>query len=364
MTSIQSRKTYLIPLLLTLSGGVYADDENKQKNDCFSCLDDQTVVGIDSIVVSDTASGLDIGADEIVVDETIDIDDALVQKGSPFFMGNLIPADASFPRTFGIGLVGSNMDMTWDVADVDFDTSDNSLQLPNNESVILATQTQGIRADMWLLPFLNVFATYQNVDQDVTLSGVYDTLLEKYGTTQFSLDGDTLAGGVVLASGWGRFFAELNVVYANTNLDNAYDITLRSKAWIYQPRLGYNFKNVSIWLGAEMIDTKSVYSATKTGFSYQTPELNPGTISDTIGVCSENGIASGRCAIAIGNTEKPSLDMTEVQTDVTGTVSLDKPQWSGLLGMHSYLAQNVEASIEIYFGDRVGGNATVSYRFQ
>ncbi|WP_114764876.1 TonB-dependent receptor [Vibrio rhodolitus] len=129
-----------------------------------------------------------------------------------------------------------------------------------------------LRADMWLFPFLNLYAlvgklegySETSVDYTVGIKGknkfipIYKDKIEKFS---LDLDGDILGAGFVLAGGYEQWFALVDASYTQTKLtviDGAID------AYVVSPRVGYDFHRngvpLRVWVGAMYQDVEQQLS--------------------------------------------------------------------------------------------------------
>ena len=99
-------------------------------------------------------------------------------------------------------------------------------------------------ADIWVLPFLNVFTLLGYIDGttrvDVNVPG------QSLG---FDIDyeGIVYGAGLTLAGGWKSTFASLTATITETDLDVS---TSTVSAWVLTPKAGVNLGSTSLYLGA------------------------------------------------------------------------------------------------------------------
>ncbi len=118
-----------------------------------------------------------------------------------------------------------------------------------------------LRADVWLLPFLNVYA----IGGKMTGESTTLVTLEKVGpfkpksSFDFSLDldGDLYGAGVVIAGGVGNWFTLIDASLTKTKLtviDGEID------AFVLSPRVGYDFADkglpLRVWVGGMYQDVE------------------------------------------------------------------------------------------------------------
>ncbi|HIF9257656.1 TPA: TonB-dependent receptor [Photobacterium damselae] len=123
-----------------------------------------------------------------------------------------------------------------------------------------------LRADMWLFPFLNVYALAGKMTGkskvDVKVDKAYK-FLPAIGPFPFELDldGYLYGGGIVLAGGYENWFGLVDVSYTQTQLTV---IDGNIDAWVISPRVGYDFHKLGvplrIWGGAMYQDVEQSLS--------------------------------------------------------------------------------------------------------
>lgn len=179
------------------------------------------------------------------------------------------------------------------------------------------TIEENVKFDVWLLPFLNVFALLGNIDGQTDIK-----MMPPLPKIEVDYNGIVYGGGAVLAGGWKEYFASLTGIYTGTELDEQ-DSTIN--AWVLQPRVGAQLKgpgeknNVILWLGA-------MYQ--------QVTEEHKGSINIT-------GLGP---------------------VDYNVRLKDDTP-WNYLAGVALCVGRNVEISLEGGFGDRQNVELTGTYRF-
>ena len=126
------------------------------------------------------------------------------------------------------------------------------------------------RVDAWILPFLNVYGVYGEVDGENTASGLAldpattAILAQRESPASsftFSYDGDVYGFGLILAGEWGRVWGTLDYNFTQADLDIS---TSEIDTSTLTPRLGVrgNLGGLqgSLWLGAmyQDIDEKQM----------------------------------------------------------------------------------------------------------
>ncbi|WP_340620901.1 hypothetical protein [Xenorhabdus siamensis] len=124
-------------------------------------------------------------------------------------------------------------------------------------------ETQLLKLDTWVLPFLNVYGVYGKTKgkSNTNLDNIFvfdDTDTYKNIPFELNFKGKSYGGGATFAGGYNQFFATLDANYTRTNLDVLDgDIS----AFVVTPRVGYEFvfnplftgqgnSKVQVWVGA------------------------------------------------------------------------------------------------------------------
>ncbi|WP_434356010.1 TonB-dependent receptor [Parasalinivibrio latis] len=128
-----------------------------------------------------------------------------------------------------------------------------------------------LRGDVWLFPFLNVYALvgkmkgYSETSVDVSVKtkifGKEKIINHRIDSFKLDLDGDLYGGGLVLAGGYGNWFGLVDASFTKTNLtiiDGSID------AIVVSPRFGYDFHSTGVplrlWAGAMYQDVEQSLS--------------------------------------------------------------------------------------------------------
>ncbi|WP_041523755.1 hypothetical protein [Gilvimarinus agarilyticus] len=209
----------------------------------------------------------------------------------PLMGQEAVDAGFNLPLPFGVGVSVANVrqQMSLTELNVGFNGAEKvPYEFVAFSGAETSLQTQQIKADMWLLPFLNVYAMVGKVQgdlrMDVTLDG--DTLLQNNGTdcsgiikpplclvlegreVEFPVRANvrptTYGGGAVLAGGWRDWFAVLpvNVTYSQPN-----DAWAEGNSLTITPRVGRAFKSsklgrLALFAGGNYLDSNNVVDGT------------------------------------------------------------------------------------------------------
>lgn len=159
------------------------------------------------------------------------------------------------PRPAGLSYVGFSMERSFLVTELqlaqnggDPVTVEKVTVLPDSES-----SANSFRADLWILPFLNVYGFYGRTSSDTLTFVTIENPLPGQDPITFevptNLDGNTWGLGTVLGGGYKGFFGTVNLNYSVTDLGIGSDI----EANVNSVRVDYqrDFPRVSaaLWLG-------------------------------------------------------------------------------------------------------------------
>ena len=157
------------------------------------------------------------------------------------------------PKAFGIGI--SKISMQQDII-VD-SIAIQGLIIPGvkmqAETLAQKNHVQTIRADLWLLPFFNVYAvaglleSHSKTSITASLGPIHIT----YPNLRLDLDGHTASLGIILAGGYGNWFT---MVDANATKIMLSAVDGNISSFIMTPRIGYDFTKhgypIRVWSGA------------------------------------------------------------------------------------------------------------------
>lgn len=173
------------------------------------------------------------------------------------------------PPPFGVMLVTNWMDSDWRFTHAAVGISDNpgvTLDAAENATMDLQVSTTGLKADMWLLPFLDLMVGYGTVDVDAQL-GLRDIPLA-IGTrgdaiVPMDFGGTYYSFGGVFAGAYNRFYGACDFNWLKTRLDG--DASLSSDGfWTFTaaPKLGYNAGLSQVYVGARYISKNENFQGT------------------------------------------------------------------------------------------------------
>ena len=234
----------------------------------------------------------------------------------------------NFLPPYGINLVLFDLSGQWDVQNFSVSVNGNDIASVNGKADVHPFTT-GARADLWVFPFLNVFATAGAVKLNVQVTG-YDIPLgiggippePVRGDLHFDLDftGYYGGGGLVLTYAWSDYFTSFDYSSVWTHLESSQSGVegneLRTDTASF--RIGYNARAVQPYIGARWVKKIDHFEGTVVG-----PGGSP----------------------------------------VTFAVDLRAPAWNYDIGIHAIIARRVELVVEAGYGERTHGLANIGYRW-
>jgi hypothetical protein len=255
-------------------------------------------------------------------------DESTVNPDSIFPLWKSLLDGKKFLPPYGINLVLLDLSGQWDVKSFSASVGGNQVASVSGNANVHPF-TYGGRADVWVLPFLNVFATFGGVKLNVEATGL-DVPLGVSGIPPEVIRGDVNlnldftgyygGGGFVLMYAWQSYFASVDYSTVWTHLESSQSgVTgseLRTDTASF--RLGYNAGAVQPYIGGRWVKKIDHFEGTVNG---------PG----------------GR--------------------PLTFAVELQAPAWNYDVGIHSLIAHHYELIVEAGFGQRTHGLVNLGYRF-
>ncbi|HAS8503317.1 TPA: TonB-dependent receptor [Vibrio vulnificus] len=194
------------------------------------------------------------------------------------------------------------------------------------------TEVLTLRADVWLLPFLNLYGLvgkldgYSTTDVNLTVGSFLSTKIQDF---RLDLDGYTTGFGAVLVGGYENWFALVDASFTQSRL-TVIDGTI--DAIVISPRVGYDFNRhgtpLRIWAGAMYQDVEQTLK---------------GSLSDL-------GLPSSLTSLL------PSDARFEVQQHL-------QTPWNPIVGMQYQINESWYLLGEFGFGDRQSMFFSVDRRF-
>jgi hypothetical protein len=252
-------------------------------------------------------------------------------EGSPdsvFPLWKSLLEDGKFLPPYGLNVVIFDLSGQWDVQNFSASVGDDELASLNGQADVHPF-TYGARADVWVFPFLNVFATAGGLKLDVQATG-FDLPLGITGFPPEVVRGDIHidldftgyygGGGLVMMYAWKSLFAAVDWSSVWTHLESSQSgVTgseLRTDTASF--RIGYNAGAVQPYVGGRWVRKIDHFEGTVEG---------PGGLP------------------------------------LTFAVDLKAPAWNYQIGIHSIIARRYELVVEAGFGERTHGLVNIGYRF-
>ncbi|MGE0641242.1 MAG: hypothetical protein AB7G12_01120 [Thermoanaerobaculia bacterium] len=241
---------------------------------------------------------------------------ATLEAGGPPFAADLA-AGREMPLPWGIGL-------TWYDQSQDYAVSRLALGIPGFGNLPVDQlkidndiQEVNLKLDVWLFPFLNVFAVLGQVDGSTDVD--FRPLMLPIPLEQVTIDydGDVYGGGVTLAFGGDVWFGSLTGVFTQTDLKG--DFESDAQSLVVMPRVGLHGRRGSVWVGAMYLDTE---------------ENHKGTVT------------------------LPFLGPVPFEVEL-----IQKDDWNALVGLQAALTRHWTLEVEGGFGARDSLSATLDFRF-
>lgn len=185
----------------------------------------------------------------------------IADSALPFMKG--LAGDNQLPRPWGISVDYYTMDQDYDIDNLQFALPGVSLGDPSLIDVTNDVEHWDLKADAWLLPFLNVFGIIGRVESDtiVDLSKVEIVGLPfSLGKLPFSFDGDVYGLGFTLVYGTDKWFAAATTTYTDTDVTGDLNSSVTSLS--VQPRVGIIVKSLQFWVGGMYLDVDEKHSGT------------------------------------------------------------------------------------------------------
>jgi hypothetical protein len=183
--------------------------------------------------------------------------------------------DRQLPPPYGVMLLNNWMDSDWRFTSAAISLGGSnpiSLDAAANATMDLRIGTRGAKADIWVLPFLNVFGGGGDVDIDAQL-GLrdiplnYDPVPGKfvYGDAIVPMEftGSYTSLGFVLAYAYKHFYGAMDGSWVKTSLNG--DASLSSDGFVTftaAPKFGYNAGLSQLYIGARYVSKNEHYVGT------------------------------------------------------------------------------------------------------
>ena len=246
---------------------------------------------------------------------------ATAESALPFMKD--MAGDRDLPRPWGIGFDFFTMDQDYRINELEFILP--GVSLPDVSKVQVTNEVQhfDIKADVWLLPFLNVFGVLGHVKSD-TVVDLRDTPIiglppgfPGLGQLPIDTDGTVWGLGATLAFGGDRWFGSLTGTWTDADLSGDFDSS--AETITLQPRVGMIWNQWVGWVGGMYLDIEESHA----------------------GVIDIPGIGQLPFSAVLGQ----------------------RTNWNTALGAQHHFSDKASLSLEVGFGDRKHTLFNFNYRF-
>jgi hypothetical protein len=237
---------------------------------------------------------------------------ASTEKTSALFpLGRSWVGDRDLPRPFGVGLNLYHQNQDYDLESLTLNLPDIDMSQASAIGIKNVTDELDAQVDLWLLPFLNLFAILGRVQGNTTV--IPGPPLDEL---QVGYDGLVYGGGATLAAGTKWLFGSVSAIFTQTHLNTSKSSV---EAWILTPRVGVHLKTVAVWVGAMYQHAQEHHQ---------------------------------------GNISLPFYG------DVSYDVQLEeKEPWNYLVGVGTDIGEHWRLEVEAGFGNRKDAVVSIGYRF-
>jgi len=185
----------------------------------------------------------------------------------------------SLPPPYGVMLIDNWMNSDWDFQSAAVSLGGSNpitIDAAQDATMDLNIGTLGLKADLWVLPFFNVFAGGGQVDVDVSLElrniplyfdpgGVSRPPQFVYGDAivPMKFDGSYYSLGLVVAGAYRHFYGALDASWVKTSLEGNASLSADG-FWTFTaaPKVGYNAGLSQIYIGARYVSKNEHYTGT------------------------------------------------------------------------------------------------------
>ncbi|MBN2416483.1 hypothetical protein JXO52_11605 [bacterium] len=228
--------------------------------------------------------------------------------------------DLPSPIGFGVNLFHQDQSFHIMNAQLDVPSIGIGVIIPDDVAIRNRVTETNFRADVWILPFMNVFGIVGAIDGETQVD--YEFLNEKLVVDYKGL---VYGAGLTMAGGFNHYFASITATATNTKLDESEST---AEAWILTPKIGVSMdgwrmmEGWALWIGA-------MYEKAE--------ERHQGFTKITVDPLGE--------------------------LDVTYDITLgQKNAWNYLAGAAVVFTNNFVLELEGGVGDRMHGMASLIYR--
>ncbi len=238
------------------------------------------------------------------------------------FLKDLV-GDRELPPPWGIGIDYYTMDQDYSIDELTFRLP--GVSLPDTSSITVTNDVQhyDFKADVWLFPFLNVFALVGHVESDTVVDLTKTPIVglppgfPGLGKLAIRTDGTVLGVGGTLAYGGDNWFTSVTFSYTDTDLGGDFDSS--AETFTAQPRIGMIRGPWIAWVGALYIDVEEKHS----------------------GTINLPGLGAVEFAAVLGAQD----------------------EWNSAVGVRHQFSEKTSLSLEVGFGDRKHTLFNFNWRF-
>ncbi|MGV2986958.1 TonB-dependent receptor [Vibrio sp. E150_011] len=265
----------------------------------------------------------------------------------PLFKEEAEARGYTLPETFGLSLGYMNVSQNINIDSIQFD----GLKLGNipigSDSIGIKTESGyqesdvlTLKADVWVLPFLNFYAIGGKINgySETTITSLKIGPLPEVNTElpfRLDLDGYLYGGGTVIAGGYENWFALADISYTKTQLTV---ISGEIESVVMSPRIGYDFSRntdvpIRVWVGAQYQNVQQELSGNINDLSL------PSELAGLIDIVNRDGEGKFNVKQSLANN------------------------WNSLVGAQYEFTPNWVLISEIGFGQRKSFFMTLDARF-
>lgn len=195
----------------------------------------------------------------------------------PLLRTTLVPAERGreLPPPFGVMYVANWMDSDWTFTSASVSLAGSpyiGLDAADGATMDLKSRTNGAKADLWILPFMDLMVGFGRADIDATL-GLRDipihydaglgggTVVRGDAIIPMSFSGEYYSIGTVLAVAYDRLYVAADLSFVKTRLGGG-DASLSADGfWTFTaaPKIGYNAGMSQIYVGARYLSKNEHY---------------------------------------------------------------------------------------------------------
>src|SRR5688572_7048439 len=169
------------------------------------------------------------------------------------------------PPPYGVMALGNWLDSDWDFIGASVSLSDSPyIEIPAGETATMDLQstTKGFKADVWVLPFVDLMIGGGRADIDSSLSLIDIPISYTPGqgvvrgdkVVPLRFDGEYYSFGVVIAGAYKRFYGAIDASWIKTSLNG--DASLSADGFwtlTVSPKVGYNAGMTQFYIGARYL---------------------------------------------------------------------------------------------------------------